>query len=97
MDKGLSPLQIEILKVLEKWPSLEDQPVNDGKYNLRNWARLLDIIRELDRPNTASTRATISKALARLCERGDVYAGHGQIVGPGKGFHYVRITNPKRT
>ena len=74
MGKGLSPLQKDILAALEAWPSLEEQPVRDGAYDLSTWARPRDLIRELGRRDTAAMRTTISKALARLCQCGAVAA-----------------------
>jgi len=91
MGKGLSPLQKEILAVLENWPSLEQQPPGDS---LKGWARPHAIIRGLGRPNTPATRAAVSKALKRLCQRGLVASEYAQMYNPGKSRFYVRIARP---
>jgi hypothetical protein len=96
MGKGLSPLQTEILAVLEQWPSLEKQRAVGGSYDLSTWARPRDIIRALGRPSTPTTRTSVSRALARLCDRGVVTAASGQLAIAGKGFRYVRIANQRK-
>lgn len=88
---GLSALQHDILAVLDGWPALEECLPG----SLGAWARPSDIIAALGRPRTAATRAAVSKALARLHERGIVARASGELVIVGKSFRYVRITDPK--
>jgi hypothetical protein len=91
MRKRFSRLQTDILAVLEDWPSLEQAEAG----NLGAWALPRDIIAALRRPKTAATRATISRALARLHTRGAVARASGELAIVGKSFRYVRITDPK--
>jgi hypothetical protein len=91
MGKGLSRLQTDILAVLEEWPSLEDSEPG----SVRAWALPRDIIAALRRSKTAATRASISKALARLHARGAVARVSGDLAIAGKSFRYVRITDAK--
>jgi hypothetical protein len=91
MAKGLSRLQTEILKVLEEWPSFKE--AEPGSF--QSWAKPQDIIAALHKPKTPATRATISRALARLHKRGVIAkASPGQAIAD-KSFCYVRITYPK--
>jgi hypothetical protein len=91
MGKGLSRLQTDILAVLEGWPSFEQAEPG----SVSAWALPRDIIAALRRPKTPSTRAAISKALARLHARGTVARASGNLAIAGKSFRYVRITDPK--
>jgi hypothetical protein len=63
MGKGLSPLQKDILAVLEEFPALEDFPVN-GEIDLSAWARPSQILQQLSRPATAANRAALSIVFA---------------------------------
>jgi hypothetical protein len=81
MGKGLSPLQRDILAVLEKFEVFEDaQPDAGGYVSMRAWARPYQIIEQLGRLPTPANRAAISKALVRLYDRGLVHAGQGQLL-----------------
>jgi hypothetical protein len=92
MGKGLSPLQRGILAVLEEFEALEDaQPDARGYVSMRAWARPYQVMERLGRPPTPANRAAISTALLRLCKRGLVHAGQGEIVGQGKGYHYCLV------
>jgi hypothetical protein len=93
MGKGLSGLQRDILAVLEEWPSFEDTPPGD----LRAWAMPKQILSRLRRPPTTTNRVALSKALARLHERGLVARASGEVASVGKSFRYVRITIPTPT
>ena len=53
MGKGLSPLQKDVLAVLEEIPALKDQPPGSLKF----WASPKQIFVALHRPPTASNRA----------------------------------------
>jgi hypothetical protein len=66
MGKGLSGLQKDILAVLEEFPALEQ---TCGNYN-GNWVKPTQILKRLCREPTPANRVALSKALARLCERG---------------------------
>jgi hypothetical protein len=90
MGRGLSPLQKDILAVLEEFPAREDFPEGCA-INLSSWAHPQQILHRLKRPPTASNRTAISKALARLVERGMVAAARGELYAAGKSFFYVRI------
>jgi hypothetical protein len=89
MGRGLSPLQKDILAVLEEFPAREDFP-EEGTINLSSWAHPQQILQRLKRPPTASNRTAVSKALARLVERGMVAAARGDLYSAGKSFFYVR-------
>jgi hypothetical protein len=91
MGRGLSPLQKDILAVLEEFPAREDFP-EEGTLSLSSWAHPQQILQRLKRPPTASNRTAVSKALARLVERGMVAAARGELYAAGKSFFYVRIT-----
>lgn len=47
----------------------------------RGWRRPKDIFDALGREPTPSNRATMTKALARLCERGLIEWGQGERAG----------------
>jgi hypothetical protein len=85
---GLSPLQIDIMAVLDEFPALEEVP----RGNLSSWAFPKDILTACG--GRASNRAAISKALHRLYGRGLVARASGEAASVGKSFRYVRITNP---
>jgi hypothetical protein len=90
MGKGLSPLQKDILAVLDEWPSLESYLESDSK---QLGALPRDIIRRLGRLNNGTTRASMSRALLRLHERGLVSRASGIGAMAGKAFQYLKITN----
>jgi DNA-binding MarR family transcriptional regulator len=90
MGKGLSPLQNDILAVLDEWPSFE---MVGGSGYLGDWALPRDIIRRLCLPRNGATRASMSRALLRLHERGLVARASGECAMVGKSFRYVIITN----
>jgi hypothetical protein len=93
MNKSLSPLQRDILAVLEQWPTFEvADSVAPG--SVKDWALPRDIIRGLGRPKTRATQATISRALLRLHEKGLVARASDELADVGKAFHYLRITDP---
>jgi hypothetical protein len=85
MANGLSRLQTEILKVLEEWPSFEE--AEPGSF--QSWAKPQDIIAALHRPKTPATRATISRALARLHRRGVVARAPRDQAIAGSSFRYI--------
>jgi hypothetical protein len=92
MGKGLSPLQKDILAVLDEWPSLEMAIVQNPD-RVNGWALPRDIIRRLDLPSNGAVRASMSRALLRLYERGLVARASGEAAIVGKSFRYLRITN----
>lgn len=71
----LSELQRGILAVL---PDASGRPICSG-----------EILKRLDAPATAATRASLSRALRRLEQRGLVYRGAGWF-RPGRGYLYTR-------
>ena len=87
MGQGLSPLQRQILAVLERWPTFEQATPG----YLGDWALPRDIIEGLGLPKNNATRASLSKALLRLHDRGLVARSSGQVAKVGKSFWYVRI------
>ena len=91
MGKSLSPLQRDILAVLEEWPTFE-LAESAAAGSVKDWALPRDIIRRLGRPR--STQATISRALLQLHKKGLVARASGELADVGKAFHYLRITNP---
>jgi len=93
MGKGLSPLQKNILEVLAHWPSYE-QATAARPGQLGGWARPGDIIARLNLPKTNVTRASLSRALARLHERGLVARASAELASIGKSFRYLNITDP---
>ena len=91
MGHGLSPLQRQILAVLERWPTFEQAA------HLNDWALPRDIIEGLGLPKSNAARASLSKALLRLHERGLVARAAGEVASVGKSFRYVRIAGkPER-
>jgi hypothetical protein len=69
MRKPRFLLQQEILAVLEEWPSYETaHAANPGKHD--DWARPRDIIQALGMRKTATTRATVSRALSSYANEG---------------------------
>jgi DNA-binding MarR family transcriptional regulator len=93
MGKGLSPLQRAILEVLEAFPSLEATLAGD-KIDLSGWAYPRDIMNRMGMEGTASQRAAVSRALARLQARGLVARFHGEVAAVGRSGRYARITDP---
>jgi len=96
MGRGLSQLQKDILAILEEFPAREDFP-EEGTISLLSWAHPQQILQRLKRPPTASNRTAVSKALARLVERGMVAAARDDLYSAGKSFFYVRITGGRPT
>jgi len=94
MGKSLSPLQRDILAVLEEWPTFE-LAESAAAGSVKDWALPRDIIRRLGRPKTRSTQATISRALLQLHKKGLVARASGELADVGKSFHYLRISNPE--
>ena len=93
MSKSQSPLQRDILAVLEEWPTFElAEAAAPG--SVKDWALPRDIIGRLGLPKTGSTRATVSRALLRLHQKGLVARASGELADVGKSYHYLRITNP---
>jgi DNA-binding MarR family transcriptional regulator len=94
MGKGLSPLQKDILAVLDAWPSYEEatslRPDSVG-----DWALPRDIIARLGRAKSGATRTAISKALLRLYQRGMIARASGELAIAGKSFRYLRITDSR--
>lgn len=90
MGNGLSPLQKDILALLAGWPAY----VQDATFHTGDWARPRDIIAGLGRPENAVTSASVSRALARLSERGLVMRTAGQLASVGRAFRYARILVP---
>jgi predicted transcriptional regulator len=73
MGKGQSPLQRDILAALEAHPG---------------WRRPRDILNALGREPTPSNRVGMTKALARLCERGLIQRERGEAMNVGKSYLY---------
>lgn len=87
-----TPLQDSIMAVLEQWPDYEAaHAASPG--SVKDWARPRDIANALSLPRTATTRATLSRALLRLYERGLVARASEESVEVGKSFRYLRITD----
>jgi predicted transcriptional regulator len=74
MGRGLSPLQKDILSVLT------------AKHG---WTLPRDIIARLELPATNATRASVSRALHRLCERGLVVRAFAGRVCQGHSYLYM--------
>jgi DNA-binding MarR family transcriptional regulator len=87
MGKGLSPLQKEILAVLEQLPSSDQAQPGD-------WALPRDIIDRLGMPKSGVTSASMSRALLRLCQRGLVERTTGEVANVGQSFLYLRVELP---
>jgi DNA-binding transcriptional ArsR family regulator len=78
--------------VLEQWPDYEAaHAAHPG--SVKVWARPRDITVVLGLPRTATTRATLSRALLRLYERGLVARASDESAEVGKSFRYLRITD----
>ena len=86
MLKGLSLLQRQILSVLAATPARAR--VRDGE-QYGDWATPTSIMNALGRKPTNANRAAISRALARLCERGLVAKGGGDIDSTEKSGRYA--------
>ena len=94
MGKGLSPLQQDILAVLDEWPSFEEaKALRPG--SVADWALPRDIIARLGKKKSAAMRAAISKSLLRLYQRGMIARASGSLAVAGKSFRYLRITNQR--
>jgi hypothetical protein len=93
MGRSRSSLQRDILAVLEEWPTFELAEA-EAPGSVKDWALPRDIIGRLGLPKTGSTRATISRALLRLHQKGLVARASGELADVGKSFHYLRISNP---
>jgi hypothetical protein len=93
VGRGLSPLQHEILVALNKFPSyeeLEAKARRTGHFNLKLWARPSQILRLLGREPDPNNRASLSRALTRLCQRGLVSATQPLLFrAPGRSWFYV--------
>ena len=87
MLKGLSLLQRQILNVLAAIPARAR--ARDGEQYIGDWATPTSIMNALGRKPTNANRAAISRALARLCERGLVVKGCGNICSTGKSGRYA--------
>lgn len=88
MGKGLSRLQIQILEVLGRFPLA---PAETGDLvNISRFARPRDIVRDLGLAPDAATRVAVSKALARLHQRGLVVAYYSSVATQGRGRRYAR-------
>jgi len=72
MGRGLSPLQHDIIAALKR----------------QGWSRPKYIFEASGRKPTPSSRSAMSRALARLCERGLVEQAHGAVANPGKSYLY---------
>lgn len=83
MGKGLSPMQEGILDVLPDDP----RPTTDGTFS--GGMRLTDVIEALGLPRTNASRASVSRSLARLSQRGLVLAWMGMF-SVGGGFSYTK-------
>lgn len=95
MAKGLSPLQKNILAVLEEFPAYEEAKVRINSHNwIEEWARPRDIMKRLCLPPTASNRAAVSKSLARLWDRGRIVGVSTCCCMQGHGWRYLRVDNP---
>ena len=83
MGKGLSPMQEAILEALPDDP----RPTPDGTFS--GGMRPTDVIEALGLPRTNASRASVSRSLARLCERGLVLAWQGMFA-VGRGYRYTK-------
>ena len=93
MGKGISPFQRSILAALDGWPSAEQATaMSPGKVDA--WARPGELIERLDLPKTSDTRAVLSRALRRLCQRQLVArTAAGKIAAIGK-YRYLKVAGP---
>ena len=77
--------------MLERWPTFEQAT------HLGDWALPRDIIEGLGLPKSNAARASLSKALLRLHDRGLVARSSGDVAKVGESFRYVRIAGkPER-
>jgi hypothetical protein len=83
MGKGLSPMQEAILDALPDDP----RSTSDGTFS--GGMRPADVIEVLGLPRTNASRASVSRSLARLCDRGLVLAWQGMFA-IGRGYRYTK-------
>jgi len=83
MGKGLSPMQEAILGTLPDDP----RPTPDGTFS--RGMRPTDVIEALGLPRTNASRASVSRSLARLYDRGLVLAWQGMFA-VGRGYSYTK-------
>lgn len=83
MGKGLSPMQEAILDALPDDP----RPTPDGTFS--GGMRPTDVIEALGLPRTNASRASVSRSLARLCDRGLVLAWQ-HMFAVGRGYCYTK-------
>ena len=85
MGRGLSELQRAILDILPDDP----RPVPEGRY--AGALRPTDIIEALGLPANGTARASVSRALARLSQRGLVLVWQPSFIRwQGNGFRYTK-------
>lgn len=87
----LGQMQREILDVLSKYPRAPEIHENARMF-VGNLARSSDVVEALGGEPTPARHASVSRALARLVDRGLVTAYRGGLYGAGKGFRYALRT-----
>ena len=92
MGRGLSSLQTHILAVLDQWPSFEQATAATS--DQFDWAFPRDIIEGLGLPKNSVTRASVSRALVRLCDRGHVVRVSDEVANVGRSYRYLKIMDP---
>jgi hypothetical protein len=91
VGRSLSPFQRDILRALARWPSYE-QVRHD---TVVGWALPREIMAVVGRDSTKANRASLSRALLSLYERGLVARASGTPAMQGKSFRYLLITDPR--
>lgn len=88
MGKGLSPMQEAILDALPDNP----RPTPNGTFS--GAMRPTDVIEALGLPRTNASRASVSRSLARLVQRGLVQDWQPTFVAwQGSGYRYTKKSN----
>jgi hypothetical protein len=94
MGKAFSPLQQDILAVLDEWPSFEEaKALRPG--SLAEWALPRDIVARLGKIPNAASQASVSRALARLYQRGVIARAWGELAIAGTSYRYLRIADQR--
>ena len=86
MGKGLSPMQKAIFDALPDDP----RPTPNGTHS--RGMRPTDLIETLGLPLSNASRASVSRSLSRLRQRGLVLAWQSEIYVAGRGHRYTKRT-----
>ena len=89
MGRGHSPMQEEILRILQGFQSEPGPPDEYGHQFVGDMATPTQIIDALGLERTAANRASVSRSLRRVVERGDAQAYGSIIRRQGNGSRYA--------